>query len=105
MRSSPVCSIPGAFKACAGGMLARVVERVTSSLPQWNGLARFPLGVQVEGDVVVAVGRVGMRLTQHLAPDRQRLLVMRLCLHVLSLGVQVEGHIVVAVGRLWVRLA
>jgi hypothetical protein len=44
-------------------------------------------------------------LAQHLAADRQRLLVERLGLPVLALALQVEGQVVVAKGRAWVCLA
>ena len=67
-------------------------------LVQRLGLGVLPLGIEVEGQVVVAVGGVGMVVGEQAAADLQRLLVQRLGLGVLTLGTEVVRQVVVAVG-------
>jgi hypothetical protein len=68
---------------------------VQGLLVKWPGLRVLRLRVQVGGDVVVALGRVGVALAQGLAPDVQDLPEQRPRLRVPPLGVQVDRNIVV----------
>ena len=55
------------------------------------GLGVLPLGIEVDRQVVVAGGGVGVVVGEQAAVDLQRLLVERLGLGVLPLGVEVTA--------------
>ena len=64
------------------------------------GLGVLPLGVEVDRQVVVAVGGVGVVVGEQAAVDLQRLLEQRLGLGVLPLGVEGFRLLIHGLGRL-----
>ena len=78
--------VPGAFQAGEGDPEPGLVQALDRTQPLVSRFEVLPLGVEVDRQVVVAVGGVGVVVGEQAAADLQRLLEQRLGLGVLPLG-------------------